>query len=296
MQLNTERIRYFVILKFLALIGKGNMSISVLKNPGRKDQQRLIGWVFHKYKNSEIEICNHLVFTYSPEKIKRHLHVIYFHGGAYILQGSFIHWLFLRNLMNRLSCRVSYIDYPLAPEHDYQDTFEMVQNAYERLVKTYPNDEFVLMGDSAGGGLALAFAQKKFKEKFPIQPNKIILISPWLDLSLKNPEIRRLEDQDLVLSIDALSTAADLYAKGSDKTDYLLSPIYGDAAGLGAIHIFTGTRDILWPDCRKFYEISKKQNPHVYFHEYAQMPHIWLFFPFKEAKDAFHEIVSILGD
>ena len=198
--------------------------------------------------------------------------------------------------MRRFACRASYIDYPLAPEWGYSDTIEMVQKAYEYLVRVYPNDTFVFMGDSAGAGLALSFAQKLNKEEFPIQPNKLILLSPWLDLSLENPAIEQVENQDPLLSVKALSLAADLYAKGGDKSNYLLSPINGEIEGLGEIHIFAGTRDMLWPDCVRFFEKYKMDHGNIYLYEYVNMPHIWLFFPFKETKDAMAKIISILHE
>jgi len=65
----------------------------------------------------------------------------------------------------------------------------MVQLSYDRLTNQYPDDRFIFMGDSAGGGLALAFAQKLLDENAAIQPIKSILFSPWLDLSMQNTEI-----------------------------------------------------------------------------------------------------------
>jgi len=289
-----ERIQYGILIKILSLIGRRNMAINAIEHPVRKNHLPQIKRVFKKYLIDEMEINHHQVYTFIPEKIIRNTHLIYFHGGAYIWQGEIIHWLFLRNLMRRLGCRASYMDYPLAPEYGYTDTFNMVQNAYENLVKMYPDEKFVFMGDSAGAGLALAFAQKINKDKSLIQPQKIILISPWLDLSLENPEIEQLATQDPILSVKALSLAADLYANGSDKSNYLLSPINGEIKGLGEIHIFIGTRDILWPDCHKFFEMSKKIHKNIYFHEYKNMPHIWIFLPFKQTKDAMTKIINIL--
>ena len=188
------------------------------------------------------------------------------------------------------------MDYPLAPENGYENTFDMIQGAYEHLVKVYADDNFVLMGDSAGGGLALALAQKLNKEKFPVQPQKSILLSPWLDVRLENPHIKKLENQDPLLSVAALRLAGDLYAKGADKSNYLLSPINGEMEGLGAVHIFTGTRDILWPDCEKFFDQCKKLDQSVYLHAYGNMPHIFMFFPFRQTKDAINQIIRILHE
>lgn len=289
-----ERIRYSMLIGILRRIGRRNMSTPAIEHPVRKKQLQKIRWVFNKHSIDEMEVSGHRVFTFSTKEASRSLHLIYFHGGAYIWQGDFIHWIFIRNLMRRLDCRASYMDYPLAPEHGYRETFTMVRKAFESLVKAYPDDEFVFLGDSAGAGLALAFAQELNLEKFPKQPHKMILISPWLDLNLNNQQIKQMETQDPILSVKALSLAADLYAKGSNKSIYRLSPINGEIAGLGEIHIFIGTRDILWPDCLKFFETSRKIHKDIYLHEYKNMPHTWIFFPFSQTKDAITRIFTIL--
>ncbi len=46
------------------------------------------------------------------------------------------------------------------------------------------------MGDSAGGGLALALEEKLSQEEIEM-PEKTILISPWLDTRLTNPKNTR---------------------------------------------------------------------------------------------------------
>lgn len=196
--------------------------------------------------------------------------------------------------MRCLDGRASYVDYPLAPEYAFTETVSMVQKAYENLVKNYPHDEFVFMGDSAGAALALALAQKLNREKFPTQPKKMIMVSPWLDLTLSNPQIEPLAARDPLLSVEALSLAADLYARGADKSGYLLSPINGEVEGLGEIHILIGTRDILWPDCRMFIAKAKKANQKTCLYEYENMPHVWLFFPFRQTKEAISRIIEIL--
>ena len=51
------------------------------------------------------------------------------------------------------------------------------------------------MGDSAGGGLALALALAAKDANLP-QFAKLILLSPWLDLKMDNPKIQELDRKD----------------------------------------------------------------------------------------------------
>jgi len=53
-------------------------------------------------------------------------------------------------------------------------------------------DDLIMMGDSAGGGFALALAQKLKNESID-QPAQIILLSPWLDITLTNPDIKEID-------------------------------------------------------------------------------------------------------
>jgi acetyl esterase/lipase len=131
------------------------------------------------------------------------------------------------------------------------------------------------MGDSAGGGLALGFAQKIRNEKLK-QPEQIILFSPWLDLSMSNPEIVKFDKFDKILSIEGLKIAGKKYADAMSLTDFRVSPIYGDFSNLGMISIFTGTSDVLIADARKLKQLLEIQNINFNYFEYSGMFHDWV--------------------
>jgi len=176
-----------------------------------------------KYKVIGRKIMNKDIATIVPENHDSALHIIYLHGGAYITQGSIIHWFLIKKILDSVKCKVTYLDYPLAPEANYKDTFSMISSAYSQITNKYPNDRFVFAGDSAGGGLALAFAQSIVKAKKLISPSGLILLSPWLDLSMKNKEIKNYENKDVILSSKSLIKAAKMYS-GGDNLDSDLSP------------------------------------------------------------------------
>src|SRR5699024_7178341 len=183
----------------------------------------------------------------------------YIHGGAYVYRISRLHWNFLSRLVNELHCTIIVPLYPLAPEHTYQHTLSFIYEFYRQQVKTVERGaNMVLMGDSAGGGLALALAQL-LKEKQHKQPEQIILISPWLDVSLSNPEVTPIEKQDPFLVRDGLIEAGKMYAGHTDTQHPKVSPLYGDLNGLGKITLFMGTHDILVADARKFVKRVKQQ-------------------------------------
>jgi acetyl esterase/lipase len=93
------------------------------------------------------------------------------------------------------------------------------------------------MGDSAGGGFALALAQALLEKELP-QPGNIILISPWLDITMTNPEIPAFEEKDPMLAVYGLAEIGKVYAGNTDPGHYMLSPINGPVVGLAPITLF----------------------------------------------------------
>lgn len=171
--------------------------------------------------------------------------ILYLHGGSYINESSIFHLRFVDKLSYMSNIDIYYPIYPLAPNHTYKDAYLLILKLYKKLLKE--NKEIILMGDSAGGGLALGFAMylKKLNIKLP---NKLVLLSPWVDITLSNPSIEEFEKNDPMLSCYGLVEYAKLWAGDLDLKDYKLSPINGDLSNLPDTLIFTGTNEILYPD------------------------------------------------
>lgn len=254
-------------------------------NPPRSAKLIVPKHISRNFHLTEYQISNKSVITVQPQSNVTNMHILFFHGGAYLLEGSSMHWKLVETFLSKTNCKVSYVDYPLAPENTYKQTFEMVQQSFDRLIKDYPNDRFIFVGDSAGGGLALAFAQKLLQENAAVQPVKNILFSPWLDLSMQNPEIKTQENLDKLLPLNGLIKAGLQYAGGEDLRNYLLSPINGNTEGLGETHVFYGTHEMFYPDCKLLKEMTKN-NPAFSFHEFHGMQHDWVVYPIPEAKQA----------
>lgn len=263
-------------------------------HPKREDQLSAMKNYWKKYGAEEMLIHDHTILTLTSSPKPACPHILYFHGGAYVWQGEFVQWSFIKKILRMTECRISYIDYPLAPEHTFRDTFAMVQEGYEILVEKYLDDKFIFMGDSSGAGLALAFAEKTKKEKTLKPPEKMILLSPWLDLALNNPAIQEYEKKDAVLTVEGLHAAGDLYAGGESKSNPLLSPIHGELNGLGNIAVFIGTHDILYPDCLLLRDKVEEIGGNIKVFQYAEMMHVWMLFPLPEAKDVLVKIKDLI--
>lgn len=233
------------------------------------------------------------VFTLSSKKSVNKIHILYLHGGGYVHGFNKIHWNFLSTLVQSTDSTIIAPDYPLAPEFTYKDSFDMVIPIYKELVATVGHSNVILMGDSSGGGFALALAQRMKKENIDTA-NQIILLSPWLDIALENPEIKAIIPKDPILSLDKLVKAGKSYAGNTDPSNYLLSPINGDIEGLGKISIFIGTNDILAADSRKFKKSAELNGVNMNYLEYPDMIHTWMFFGLPESKQAIDQIVKLV--
>ena len=241
--------------------------------------------------NVEKQIVNNRnVFVLRPKNEPSGKHILYLHGGAYVQNFVKQHWVFLAGLVDSLSCTITAPDYPLAPKHTYRDSFDMVIPVYAAMVETVPVKNIILMGDSAGGGFALALAQHLQVLNMP-QPAKIILLSPWLDLTLSNPAIKEIDSQDPFLGIDGLQQAGKSYAGDEDREMYMLSPINGALENLAKIYILVGTREILVADTRKLRKRMEEHNIDIDYHEYEDMIHVWMFLNFPESRRARKEII-----
>jgi acetyl esterase/lipase len=238
-------------------------------------------------------VHDHIVFTLNQRHIKNQKHILYLHGGAYVEGFVKPHWDFLYMLMQNLDCVITAPDYPLAPAHTFEQSFAMVSEIYKDLSGTTDSKNLILMGDSSGGGFALALAQLIRNEHVP-QPGQIILLSPWLDISLTNPGIKDVDPSDYFLGVEGLKMAGEAYAGGTSPDYYLLSPIYGSLEGLAKISLFIGSREILVADARKLKNIAEEKGIAITYNEYPGMFHAWMLLNLPESKKAKKEIVDLI--
>ena len=196
---------------------------------------------------SSENIFNRNVWEISPLKDSKKQHIFYLHGGAYAASFTPGHWFMIGALVDKLKYTVIAPDYPLVPEHQVEDVFEMIAPAYKNLIDRVGARNVTLMGDSSGGGLTLALAQYCHENNIE-QPARLILLSPWLDISMENPEILEIDKFDPILNIKGLIDAGNAYAGNMDKHHYMVSPLFGSLEGLPPITLFIGNNDILMPD------------------------------------------------
>jgi len=240
-------------------------------------------------------LVNHRnVVTFKPTNHVENKHIFFLHGGAYTMEAISGHWWMIEQLVKKYAYKLSFIDYPLTPERTYKGAHAMVYQAYATLVENHPKDDFYLLGDSAGGGFCLSFAQSLRNRGFSKRPEKIVLLSPWVDISNSNPEIQKLEKKDLLLDPKELLICSQWFAGDLDLKDPILSPLFGTMEDLHSIGIFVGTHEVLLPDCRELKKKIEASNTSLFYKEYEAMQHDWMIFPIRERMILLKDVVDYL--
>lgn len=223
--------------------------------------------------------------------------IFYLHGGGYISGPIPDYFKALEYLIKRLGVRAILPIYPKASLYNYKDAYKEIFNFYKELLdEGLSSDKIYLMGDSAGGGLALGFAMYLRDQGFD-QPKHTIMYSPWLDLNTDNPDIKDYEDLDPMLAPWGSRKIGRLWA-GSDedmKNPYA-SPIFGDFEGLGRLSLFVGTKEIFYPDCLRLHKILDEKNIDHDFEVGKGLPHIYPIFPAVEGYEALDKVCQIIKD
>lgn len=212
------------------------------------------------------------------------LKLLYLHGGAFILDLQTIQWKLIAGLLKRVDAEIIVPIYPLGPEASWKDSTAAVQDYFRTLSEIYDAHNIMVVGDSAGGGLALLLAQAMRDEKQP-QPQALILFSPLLDVSGSGPDQPMLEKRDPMLSLQMLREIQPMWLQGLPPQDPRVSPLFASQNNLAPTIIFSGDRDILHSDALRL----KALNPAIDHRSYPEMMHVWPVSPLREAKQALDE-------
>jgi acetyl esterase/lipase len=219
--------------------------------------------------------------------------LFYLHGGAFIRPTDERHWRTVTRLADELGARVVLPAYPLAPEFTVEDSFDQMVALFEEVAASSP-DGVILAGDSAGGGYALALAEA-LRDRGGPQPERMILVAPWVDLTGTTPGIEEAAARDPWLSFPHLSVYASFWAGGEEPSrlaDPRVSPGLGDLRGLPPTLMFCGTRDLLQPGCDALFARAEEAGWPL---EYVVEPgliHVYPILPVPEAGPAREQMLE----
>lgn len=168
------------------------------------------------------------------------------HGGSFAFRFPNTHAAFAARLCRRLQARALIPDYRLIPENRHPAAPDDCQTAYRWLLaRGCDPASLVLLGDSAGGNLALVTLHRCLRAGDPL-PACAVLLSPAVDCTLESRSMVENAETDPVVRLGNLLllrrhyvTAPRLY------TDPDVSPLYGDFARFPPLFLQAGHAELL---------------------------------------------------
>lgn len=196
--------------------------------------------------------------------------VLYFHGGGYAFHGA-ISTRFAKMLAHHSNLRLFAPDYRLTPEHPHPAQAEDALAAWSYVSAQIPPRRIIVIGDSAGGHMALTLLQSLKTHGLP-QPALCIGLCPWTDIGARGDSLHANDPYDLVQGWMALRFGEWLDPDGRFGRQ-ALSPISHDFSGLAPIYLQMGGREILRDMIQEFTTEQIHNGADILLDHWPDMPH-----------------------
>lgn len=223
--------------------------------------------------------------------------LLYAHGGGFRLVSAAAYRSYGSHLAAAVGGRVVLVDYRLAPEHPFPVALDDMLGAYRWLLSGGTEAaDVVVAGDSAGGNLAAATVLALAATGEPA-PAGVVCCCPWVDLTNEAESYATNAELDGLFSLAAATEAADMYlGPDGDRTDPLVSPVFGDWGGAPPLLIQASAAEVLVDDAARLARVAGDAGVEVTHHVYPEMPHVWqISYPaFPEAVAAVDEIAGFV--
>lgn len=229
------------------------------------------------YRVTDIEMEKFHMELLEAEQNTHHLAVLQLHGGGYI--GTLMNAHRSTGLLYSEAGKgasVLTIDYRVAPENPYPAALEDAIAAYLWLLENgFREDEIILSGDSAGGGLAMALCMYLRDHKLPL-PKGIVAMSPWTDMTASGTSYDENFEKDPLFgkTRDSLIYNKDYLGSEDPKNPYL-SPLFGDFTDFPPMLIQVGTIEMLLSDSVSVAKKAREQGVKVRLSKYEGMFHVF---------------------
>ncbi|WP_045688979.1 alpha/beta hydrolase [Hymenobacter sp. AT01-02] len=205
--------------------------------------------------------------------------LLYLHGGGYVLGSLNTHRGLVGALAQRCELATLAINYRKAPEYPFPAALEDALLAFRWLQKQgYAAHNIMVAGDSAGGGLAFALALA-LRDAQEALPAAVIGLSPWTDLALPPPVLRRVtHEESQVLEAFEIRGWGPLYAAETPLAHPLLSPVHADLHRLPPLLIQVSDAEVLSDDVVRFANKARAAGTPVTLQVFEGLVHWWHLF------------------
>ena len=223
--------------------------------------------------------------------------ILYIHGGSWISGSPAGYRAFLSRVSKATGAVVLAVDYRLAPEHKFPAGLEDCTQAYQWMRQNNPYARepalsAYLMGDSAGGNLALATLLKINDAKMPM-PGALVALSPATDFTGGSPSLVSRALVDPIINPQILPALIPIYlGHNTNPTNAYASPLFGDYNGMPPLLLQVGDAEVLRDDSTRLAKHAREQGCDVTLQVWDRMPHVFQgFAPFlPEASEAIVKI------
>ncbi|NUS42514.1 MAG: alpha/beta hydrolase [Mycobacteriaceae bacterium] len=178
--------------------------------------------------------------------------ILYIHGSGYVGCSVATHRGLVSELARRLRRPAFSLEYRLAPRHRFPQAHDDVLNGYLWLLdQGYAPADIVVIGDSAGGHLALGLCMQ-LREREVAQPRAVIGFSPLVDSTWRTARTREPSVRDSFMTADSALKLTGLYTGYDQFDDYRLDVLGGVGPDLPPMLLQAGGNEILAADAEAF--------------------------------------------
>lgn len=181
--------------------------------------------------------------------------VMYMHGGAFLTCGANTHDRLVTTLSKYADAPVLVVNYRMVPKHSIGQAIDDCCDGYRWLRgRGYGPEQIVLAGDSAGGYLSIALAERLLGEGE--EPAAIVCMSPLMQIAKgpkqAHPNIRA----DAMFSAKAFDAFVDLITSAAERhtvdgrPEEIYEPLDHIQAGLPRMLIHVSGSEVLLHDAR----------------------------------------------
>ncbi|PBC23014.1 MULTISPECIES: alpha/beta hydrolase [unclassified Mesorhizobium] len=215
-------------------------------------------------------------FWLRPVSARSGAHILYLHGGGYVLGSAEALTNFAGQIASRVGADTFVPDYRLAPEYPFPAAIDDAVAVYRGLVADGA-ERIVVVGDSAGGGLTLSLLSVLAADKMngTVQPVGAAVMSPWTDLALTGDSLETRAEADPIFTGGVLQGFADMYLQGQDAKNPKASPLYARLNGLPPIRIDVGDDELLLADSVRYADRARAAGVEVTLSVWQGMPHVF---------------------
>ena len=231
-----------------------------------------------------------------PEPSKQERVIYYLHGGGYISGSAKSCRPITVTLMKQSGARVFGLDYRLAPEHGFPAGLDDAVAGYRWLLSNGIDPQSIaVVGDSAGGGMALALALQIREAGEPL-PGCLACLSPWTDMTSESSSLIANSGRDSMFVAEDIERYANAYLGSHSRRDPLASPLLANLQELPPVLIQAGRDEVLLDDARQLHAKVLAAGGSSVLHIFEDVPHGWHYgAPFlPETKQALRDVAEFI--